>query len=113
MRLTDLFIRQPILAVVVSLAILLAGTAAFFGLSVQQYPSLQSATITIDTTFPGATQEVMQGFVTTPIAQSIATASGIDYLASTSIQGHSQIKAKLVLNASRSSISCRRGRSTP
>jgi multidrug efflux pump len=99
MRFTDLFIRQPILAVVVSLAILLAGTAAFFGLSVQQYPSLQSATITIDTDFPGATQEVMQGFVTTPIAQSIATASGIDYLASTSIQGHSQIKAKLVLNA--------------
>ncbi|TRW14474.1 efflux RND transporter permease subunit [Glacieibacterium frigidum] len=99
MRFTDLFIRRPILSVVVSLLILLVGLAALFGLPVRQYPDLQSATITVDTHFPGATQDVMQGFVTQPIAQSIATASGIEYLTSTSTMGRSQIKAKLVLNA--------------
>src|SRR3546814_10703516 len=60
---------------------------------------MESATITIDTAFPGATQDVMQGFVTTPIAQAIATASGIEYITSTSSQGKSHIAAKLVLNA--------------
>ncbi|MBB4200658.1 multidrug efflux protein [Rhodoblastus sphagnicola] len=99
MRFTDLFIRRPILSVVVSLLILLAGASAFVSLPVRQYPNLQSATITVDTTFPGATQDVMQGFVTTPIAQAIATASGIEYLTSTSTMGQSQVKAKLVLNA--------------
>ena len=60
---------------------------------------MESATIQIDTAFPGATQDVMQGFVTTPIVQAIASASGIEYITSTSSQGTSQIKAKLVLNA--------------
>src|SRR3546814_19560888 len=60
---------------------------------------MESATITIDTAFPGATQDVMQGFVTTPIAQAIATASGIEYITSKSLQGSSRISAKLVLNA--------------
>jgi multidrug efflux pump len=96
---TDLFIRRPILSVVVSLLILLVGGSALFSLPIRQYPNLESATITIDTSFPGATQEVMQGFVTTPIAQAIATASGVEYLTSTSTMGKSQIKAKLVLNA--------------
>ncbi|HWW63201.1 MAG TPA: efflux RND transporter permease subunit [Sphingomonadaceae bacterium] len=99
MRFTDIFIRRPILALVVSLLILLVGLSAVFSLPVRQYPSLESATIQIDTAFPGATQAVMQGFVTTPIAQSIATASGIEYMTSTSSMGKSQIKAKLVLNA--------------
>lgn len=99
MHFTDLFIRRPILSVVVSLLILLAGASAFASLPVRQYPNLQSATIIVDTSFPGATQDVMQGFVTTPIAQAIATASGIEYLTSTSTMGQSQVKAKLVLNA--------------
>jgi len=99
MHFTDIFIRRPILALVVSLLILLLGASAFFLLPVRQYPSLENATITISTSFPGATQEVMQGFVTTPIAQSIATASGIEYLSSTTTQGKSDIKARLVLNA--------------
>src|SRR3546814_13723854 len=59
---------------------------------------MESATIVVDTSYPGATQEVMQGFVTTPIAQAIATANGIAYLTSISSQGKSQVKAKLVLN---------------
>jgi len=96
---TDIFIRRPILSIVVSLLILLGGTSALFLLPLREFPNLESATITIDTSYPGATQEVMQGFVTTPISQAIATASGIEYLSSSSTQGHSHINAKLVLNA--------------
>ncbi|WP_179957974.1 efflux RND transporter permease subunit, partial [Citrobacter cronae] len=99
MHFTDIFIRRPILALVVSLLILLMGATAVFLLPVRQYPYLENATITISTSLPGATQDVMQGFVTTPIAQSIATASGIEYLSSTTKQGKSEIKARLVLNA--------------
>jgi multidrug efflux pump len=99
MHFTDIFIRRPILALVVSLLILLMGASAVFLLPLRQYPYLENATITVSTTLPGATQEVMQGFVTTPIAQSIATASGIEYLSSTTVQGKSDIKARLVLNA--------------
>jgi multidrug efflux pump len=99
MAFTDLFIRRPILSIVVSLLILLAGLSAMALLPIRQFPEMQSATINIDTAFPGATQDVMQGFVTTPIAQAIATASGIEYITSTSSQGQSRIAAKLVLNA--------------
>ncbi|MET0292721.1 MAG: efflux RND transporter permease subunit [Steroidobacteraceae bacterium] len=99
MNFTDRFIQRPVLALVVSIAIVMVGISALVSLPLRQYPSLESATIVVDTQFPGATQEVMQGFVTTPIAQSIATASGIEYLISTSLQGRSQVKAKLVLNA--------------
>ncbi|ANH67716.1 efflux RND transporter permease subunit [Mitsuaria sp. 7] len=99
MRFTDLFIRRPVLAIVASLLILLVGLYASFALPVRQYPYLENATITVSTTLPGATQDVMQGFVTTPIAQSIATATGIEYLSSTTTQGRSDIKARLVINA--------------
>src|SRR3546814_2923508 len=96
---SELFIRRPILSIGVSLLILLTGGAALFALQVREYPNMESATIVVDTSYPGATQEVMQGFVTTPIAQAIATANGIEYLTSISSQGKSQVKAKLVLNA--------------
>ncbi|MGC4075985.1 MAG: efflux RND transporter permease subunit [Rubrivivax sp.] len=99
MSFTDLFIRRPILSLTLSLLILLAGTAALFALPMRQYPKMESATIVVETRYPGATQEVMQGFVTTPIAQAIATANGIEYLSSISTTGSSEIKAKLVLNA--------------
>lgn len=99
MHFTDLFIRRPVLAVVTSMLILLVGLTSFSLLHVREYPEMQSATITVDTSYPGATQDVMQGFVTTPIAQAIATANGIEYLASTSSQGQSHIDAKLILNA--------------
>ena len=99
MRFTDVFIKRPTLSIVVSLLILLIGISAAYNLQIRQYPKMESATITIDTALPGATQEMMQGFVTTPIAQSIATASGIEYMTSNSTQGKSRISAKLVLNA--------------
>lgn len=96
---TDIFIKRPTLALVVNIMVFLVGAIALTGLPIRQYPSLESATITVSTTLPGATQDVIQGFVTTPLAQAIATASGIEYLTSTSRQGNSLIKAKLVLNA--------------
>lgn len=99
MAFTDLFIRRPILSVVVSLLLLMVGAIALFSLPIREYPAMESATITITTNYPGATQDVMQGFVTTPIAQAVSTASGIEYLTSTSTQGKSEIRAKLVLNA--------------
>ena len=99
MHFTDRFIRSPILAIVVSLLILLVGGASLFRLNTREYPNMESATIVVTTSYPGATQEVMQGFVTTPISQAIATANGIEYLTSTSSQGMSTVTAKLVLNA--------------
>ena len=99
MRFTDIFIRRPILAIVLSLLILLVGGASLFLLNTREYPRMESATIAVTTSYPGATQEVMQGFITTPIAQAISTASGIEYLTSTSSQGMSRVSAKLVLNA--------------
>ena len=99
MAFTDIFIRRPILAIVVSLLILLVGGASLFLLNTREYPRMESATIAVTTSYPGATQEVMQGFVTTPIAQAMATANGIEYLTSTSSQNTSRVSAKLVLNA--------------
>ncbi|WP_069865763.1 efflux RND transporter permease subunit [Pseudomonas citronellolis] len=99
MTFTDLFIKRPILSITLSTLILLTGLAALFSLPTRQYPAMESATIVVTTNFPGASQDVMQGFVTTPIAQAIASANGIEYLTSTSTLGKSEIKAKLVLNA--------------
>ncbi|MBZ0106782.1 MAG: efflux RND transporter permease subunit [Sulfuricella denitrificans] len=99
MKFTDLFIRRPILSVTLSLLILLTGTVSLFSLPMREYPKMESATIVVTTNYPGATQQVMQGFVTTPIAQAIAGANGIEYIVSTSTLGRSEIKAKLVLNA--------------
>lgn len=87
MTFTDLFIKRPILSITLSTLILLTGLAALFSLPTRQYPAMQSATIVVATSFPGASQDVMQGFVTTPIAQAIASANGIEYLASTSTLG--------------------------
>ncbi|ART57308.1 multidrug efflux protein (plasmid) [Acidovorax carolinensis] len=99
MKFTDVFIKRPILSVTLSMLILLTGLAALFSLPTRQYPAMESATIVVTTNFPGASQDVMQGFVTTPIAQAIASANGIEYLTSSSTLGRSEIKAKLVLNA--------------
>lgn len=99
MRFTDLFIHRPILSIALSVMILLTGLAALFSLPIRQYPQMESATIVVTTQYPGASQQTMQGFVTTPIAQAIASANGIEYLTSTSTLGRSEIKAKLVLNA--------------
>ena len=98
MSFTDIFIRRPVLALVVSLLILLIGLRAMTGLPIRQYPKLSNTTITITTLYPGASPNLMQGFITTPIAQAVATAEGIDYMTSSSVQGTSTIVAYIELN---------------
>src|SRR5487761_1298391 len=98
MSFTDIFIRRPVLALVVSLLILLIGLRAMLGLPIRQYPKLSNTTITITTLYPGASPSLMQGFITTPIAQAVATAEGIDYMTSSSVQGVSTIVAYIQVN---------------
>ena len=96
---TDLFIRRPVLASVVSLLILFVGLEAFSKLQIRQYPQLESTSITITTTYPGANADLIKGFITTPIAQAVASAEGIDTLVSNSQQNVSTITLNLRLNA--------------
>ncbi|MDX1633593.1 MAG: efflux RND transporter permease subunit [Marinobacter sp.] len=98
MRFTDVFIHRPVLATVVSLLILLLGARAALEMEIRQYPELESTTVTVTTAYPGASSDLIKGFITTPLQQAIAEASGIDYLTSTSSQGTSTITAKMELN---------------
>src|SRR5207245_9723925 len=98
MTFTDIFIRRPVLALVVSLLILLIGLKAMTSLPIRQYPKLSNTTITVTTLYPGAAPELVQGFITTPISQAVATAEGIDYLTSSSVQGTSTVIAYIRLN---------------
>src|SRR6185437_6135669 len=98
MKFTDIFIRRPVLALVVSLLILLIGLKCLLGLQIRQYPRLYNTTITVTTTYPGASPDLIQGFITTPIEQAVATAEGIDYLTSNSIQSTSTVTAYIRLN---------------
>lgn len=95
---TDLFIRRPVLAIVVSLLILVLGLRALGSLPVLEYPRTESATITITTTYPGADPDVIAGFITTPIENAVAQVNGIDYMTSTSQTSTSTITINLVLN---------------
>ncbi|HEY4989421.1 MAG TPA: efflux RND transporter permease subunit, partial [Opitutaceae bacterium] len=98
MKFTDLFIRRPVLALVVNLVILIAGVQAYRTLNVRQYPQSENSTVTVTTVYVGASADLVRGFITTPLERSIAAADGIDYLASTSVQGVSTISARLKLN---------------
>lgn len=98
MKFTDLFVRRPVLAFVVSLLILLSGIKAYMGLPVRQYPLLESSVISVTTDYPGAPAELMQGFVTQPINQSLASVEGVDYVSSSSVQGRSLITLRMALN---------------
>jgi multidrug efflux pump len=99
MRFTDIFVRRPVLASVVSLLILLAGLQAFYKLQIRQFPELSSTTITITTVYPGANADLIKGFITTPLEQAVASTEGIDTLVSTSQQNQSTITLNLLLNA--------------
>ncbi|WP_343620603.1 MexW/MexI family multidrug efflux RND transporter permease subunit [Acinetobacter proteolyticus] len=98
MKFTDLFVKRPVLALVVSALILLAGLFSLNKLPIRQYPLLESSTISISTEYPGASAELMQGFVTQPIAQAVSSVEGIDYLSSSSVQGRSVITLRMQLN---------------
>jgi len=95
---TDIFIRRPVLALVVSLVILIAGLQAIRTLSIRQYPRSENASITVTTIYVGASADLVRGFITTPLERAIAAADGIDYLQSQSAQGVSTITARLKLN---------------
>ncbi len=98
MYFTDIFIRRPVLATVISLLIVLVGIRAYLGLTVREYPEAQSASVTIETVYTGANADLVKGFITTPLETEIASAEGIDYIESTSVQGVSIITANLDLN---------------
>lgn len=95
---TDLFIRRPVLAIVVSLVIIIAGIQAAFTLNVRQYPRSDNAAVTVTTVYVGASADLVRGFITTPLERSIAAADGIDYIQSQSSQGLSTITVRLKLN---------------
>jgi multidrug efflux pump len=98
MKFTDLFIRRPVLAIVVNLLIIIAGLQALRSLNIRQYPKLESATITVRTPYVGASAELVRGFITTPVERAIAAADGINFIESQSVQGLSTINARLKLN---------------
>jgi multidrug efflux pump len=98
MHITDIFIRRPVLALVVSLVIIIAGVQAGLNLNVRQYPRSENASVTVSTVYVGASAELVRGFITTPLERSIAAADGIDYIQSQSQQGLSTITARLELN---------------
>ncbi len=98
MKLTDLFIRRPVIAIVVNLVILIAGLQAIRSLNVRQYPRSENASVTVTTAYVGASADLVRGFVTTPLERVIAAADGVDYIESQSKQGLSTITARLELD---------------
>src|SRR6201987_3134418 len=98
MKFTDLFIRRPVLAIVVSLVILIAGLQSIRSLSVRQYPRSDIAVVQVTTVYTGANADLVRGFITTPLERVIASADGIDYMESSSAQGLSTITVHLKLN---------------
>ena len=97
MKFTELFIRKPVLSLVVSLLILLVGIKSFFLLPVSQYPLISPSVITVSTSYPGAPSELMEGFVTTPLENALGGIQGIDVIHSKSKQGSSQITLQFKL----------------
>jgi multidrug efflux pump len=98
MKFTDLFVKRPVLAIVVNLVILIAGLQAIRSLSVRQYPRSDIAVVQVSTVYVGANADLVRGFITTPLERVIASADGIDYMESTSAQGMSTISVHLKLN---------------
>jgi multidrug efflux pump len=98
MNFTDIFVRRPVLAIVVNLIIIIGGLQAISSLNVRQYPRLERATIKVTTAYVGADADLVRGFITTPLERAIAASDGIDYMESTSVQGLSTINVVLRLN---------------
>src|SRR5436853_6068364 len=98
MKITDLFIRRPVLALVVNLCIRIAGLQSIRSLSVRQYPRSDMAIVTVTTAYIGANADLVRGFITAPLERVIAGADGIDFIESSSAQGVSTITVHLKLN---------------
>ncbi|MBL9214631.1 MAG: efflux RND transporter permease subunit [Opitutaceae bacterium] len=98
MNVTEIFIRRPVLATVVNLFLLIAGWQAIQALVVRQYPKTENAVVTVSVAYPGASADLVRGFVTTPLEREIASADGIDFVESISRQNSATISARLRLN---------------
>ena len=98
MKFTDLFVRRPVLALVINLIIIIAGLQAIRSVNVRQFPRSESSSVTVRTVYVGASAELVRGFITTPLERAIAAADGIDYMESKSSQGFSEITVRLELN---------------
>ena len=95
---TDIFIKHPVLAIVVNLVTVLVGVRALSTLPVQQFPSVESSSIVISTVYTGASAETVRGFLTTPIERAVSAISGVDYIESTSRAGLSTVTVHLKLD---------------
>ncbi|MGD9081995.1 MAG: efflux RND transporter permease subunit [Desulfobacterales bacterium] len=98
MKLTDLFVRRPVLALVINLVIIIAGLQAIRTLNVRQYPRSENSVVTVTTVYVGASADLVRGFITTPLERAIAAADGIEYIESRSALGLSTIDVRLKLN---------------
>jgi multidrug efflux pump len=99
MNFSELFIRRPVLSVVVSLLILLLGVQGFMGMTIRQYPEVQETVITVTTAYPGASADLIQGFITTPIAKAVSSTENVDYVTASSTQGASSIQVRMRLGS--------------
>lgn len=98
MNFTDLFIKKPVLAIVVSIGLLVIGSVSYFSLNVRQFPRSDAAVVSVTTVYYGASADTVRGYITTQLEQAIASADGIDYIESQSRQGLSTISVYLRLN---------------
>src|SRR5437870_5314650 len=98
MKFTDVFIKRPVLATVLSLLILLFGLNSLNHMSIRQYPRMDNTVITVTTSYPGADAKLIAGFITTPLEAAVSSAEGIDYITSSSKQGVSTITMTVKLN---------------
>ncbi|MGL6177184.1 MAG: efflux RND transporter permease subunit, partial [Vibrionaceae bacterium] len=98
MKFTDIFIRRPVLAVSISFLIALIGLQSLFNMSIREYPKVTSTVVTVTTGYYGASADLIQGFITTPIEQAVAQADNIDFMTSESILGQSSITVNMKLN---------------
>ncbi|MGE3228333.1 MAG: efflux RND transporter permease subunit, partial [Hyphomicrobium sp.] len=94
----EMFVRRPVLAVVINLAVVLIGLRAITQLPIQQYPRIESSSILITTIYVGASAESIRGFVTTPVERAVSSITGVDYVESSSVAGVSTVTARLKLN---------------
>lgn len=97
-QITDIFVRRPVLSLVVNLVIIIAGIQAIRSLNVRQYPRNDNSVVTITTVYSGASADLVRGFITTPLERAIAAADGIDYIQSQSALSLSTISVRLRLN---------------
>lgn len=98
MRAIEVFVRRPVLAIVINLALVLIGLRAATSLPIQQYPRIESSSIVITTTYIGASAEGIRGFVTTPVERAVSSITGVDYVESSSVPGLSTVTVRLKLN---------------